>query len=105
MCPVDDACFVCDCRKGAVAVVLIEHVGSEIVDIDVQISIVVVVAHGHPQTKPRVTHAGLLGDIRKPPIPVVAIERISGNGVLMRVFWVGPAEEVDVDSTVSVVVK
>ena len=89
----------------AVAVVLVEHVGAEIVHVQVQVAVVVVVGDGNAQPVAGVAHSGLLGHVGELPVAVVAIQGVAGSLSDFRPGQRRPVEKIDVLVAVSIVVE
>ncbi|MBA7712461.1 hypothetical protein ES703_121438 [subsurface metagenome] len=81
-----DACFFCDVGKGAVAIVAIQNVRAPIAYIDIQISVIIVIAGHNSQAMPRIAQAGLFRYVRKFPIAFIAIKCISRRHLKLRPF-------------------
>ena len=69
-----------DVGERAVAVVAVEYVRAEVVQVKIQIAVVVVVARGTRQARIRVSPTpGLLGHIGESPVAIVAIQARFGG--------------------------
>ena len=102
---VGDACRGGHVGERAVTVVAVQHVGAEVVDVQILVAIVVVVPGGHSQPVSRMSHARLDRHIGESALAVIAVERIGGPDVGLRARQRCPTEKIDVGVPVPVIVE
>ena len=70
------SCFVSDLAESAVALVVIELVAPVIRDVEVRVSVIVVIAHGHTQPVAGSLHSRFRGHVFEAPLADVAVQPI-----------------------------
>ncbi len=71
-----DSCFLCHLRESTVAAVVIQGIFAVTADKKIVISIVVIITDAYALPPPSADQSGLLGNIRKCAVAVIAIEAI-----------------------------
>ncbi len=66
----------CHIGKGTIAVIAIQYVRSVIIQVNIRIPVIVVIANGNTQAISTVTYTCLFRYIDKFPIPFIAVKRI-----------------------------
>src|SRR6266404_2543211 len=99
-----DARFFADVREGAVAVVVVENVFSEVGDEEIVGAVVVVVAHAHGLPPSGMEQAGFGGDVRESAVAIVFEETVRGFLSGGKTFEAPAVDEKNVEPAVVVVI-
>src|SRR6476620_1456502 len=88
-----DAGFLADVGEGTVAVVPIQHIFSVVGDVEIGVTVVVVIADANALSPSGVGEAGFLGDVGEGAIVIVAVEMICRRLSRWKTFELGAVDD------------
>ena len=91
--------------KRTIPVVSVQDIGAKIVDIDVAIPVIVIIANGHTQPIARVPDPCRVCHFRELPRAIIAVEGVARDTRGLRALQGGTVEKIDVHIPVIVIVK
>ena len=85
---------------------MIQHIVWEAGDIDIRKTVIIIIADANTHAvDSAVRHAGLLGNVRKRPIGILAVERIVTRGTFDRESVASALHQEKVQSAITVVIQ